>query len=170
MAHVSVLLKRLTKLSGLSMETLGEWLLKCAIERGASHYEREFPATLPSDIPALSDEEIGVALCGGGLPYEPVYIRAAAQLLSSPQTDDRRLAHLARMERVEPVLLYVADVAARYASEQHPWLYLREHLNCRRHISTSALPHWSRFVSQTGITPFNRGPRIDWLARRELVR
>ncbi|MGA2660847.1 MAG: hypothetical protein ABSH34_25465 [Verrucomicrobiota bacterium] len=31
-------------------------------------------------------------------------IRAAAQLLSSPRVDPQRLARLAKMERVEPVL------------------------------------------------------------------
>ena len=108
-----------------------------------------------------------MALCLGELPYEAVRIRAAAQLLSSPRVNAARLVRLAVMERVEPVLLHIANVAARFAPELEPWAYLREHLTSRRRVVSGGLPHWSRFVSQTGVTPFNGGPRIDWLSRRE---
>ena len=45
--HLSVLLRKACRLSGYSEEEVGEWLLKCAVERGASHYDREFPIDLP---------------------------------------------------------------------------------------------------------------------------
>src|SRR5438105_9046060 len=79
--HVSPLLRKVRELSGCSEEHVGEWLLKCAVERGARHYEREFRSELPADTHALSNEELGVALCLGHLPFNPTYIRAAAQLL-----------------------------------------------------------------------------------------
>lgn len=166
-AHVSCLLRKIYRISGCPEGRVGEWLLKCAVGRGARHYGRDFPADLPPDCPALSDEELGVALCLGQHPYNSAFIRAAAQLLSSPRTDARRLARLAVMERVEPVLLHVAAVAARFAPEAPPWSYLLEHLPRRISPRPDALPHWSRFVSQTGVTVFSGGPDIKWLWRRE---
>ena len=119
-------------MSGCPEDRVGEWLLKCAVRRGASHYERDFPEDLPPDNPDLSHEELAVALCLGQHPYNSVFIRAAAQLLSSPRTDAQRLARLAVMERVEPVLLHIATIAARFAPEAQPWSYLLRHLPRRR--------------------------------------
>ncbi|MGD0410586.1 MAG: hypothetical protein ABSC18_02705 [Verrucomicrobiota bacterium] len=166
-AHVSPLLRNLCQRSGCSEERVGEWLLKCAVDRGASHYERDFPEDLPPDDSGLSHEELAVALCLGRHPYNPAFIRAAAQLLSSPRTDAPRLARLAVMERVEPVLFRIATLAARFAPGAQPWSYLLRHLPKRLACPPDALPHWSRFVSQTGVTSFEGGPEIRWLWRRE---
>jgi hypothetical protein len=154
-------------MSGCTEDQVGEWLLKCAVGRGASHYERDFPGDLPPDDSSLSHEELAVALCLGQHPYNSVFIRAAAQLLSSTHSDAQRLVRLAVMERVEPVLFHIATIAARFAPEAQPWAYLLRHLPQRLAYSPDALPHWSRFVSQTGVTPFGGGPDIKWLWRRE---
>jgi hypothetical protein len=164
--HVSSLLRKICQMSGCAEDRAGEWLLKCAVHRGAGHYQRVFPGDLPPDHPGLSDEELAVALCLGQHPYHSTYIRAAAQLLSSPHTDAPRLATLAVRERVEPVLLHIAAVAARFVPETPPWDYLLRHLPPRLACPPDALPHWSRFVSQTGVTSFNGGPEIQWLHRR----
>ncbi len=166
-AHVSTLLLKLCRMSGCSEDRIGQWLLKCAVQRGASHYERDFSDDLPPDNMDLSNEELAVALCLGQHPYESTFLRAAAQLLSSPKTDAPRLVRLAVMERVEPVLLYIATLAARFAPEAPPWSYLLRHLPTRLLCPSEALPHWSRFVNQTGVTPFGGGPDIQWLQRRE---
>ncbi|HTV40013.1 MAG TPA: hypothetical protein VMF08_05525 [Candidatus Sulfotelmatobacter sp.] len=165
--HVSPLLRKVCRMSGCTEDHVGEWLLKCAVRRGASHYERDFSGDLPPDNPDLSHEELAVALCLGQHPYNSVFIRAAAQLLSSTRTDARRLARLAVMERVEPVLLHIAAIAGRFIPEAQPWSYLLRHLPRRRPCAADALPHWSRFVSQTGVTSFGGGPDIKWLWRRE---
>jgi hypothetical protein len=165
--HVSPLLRKICQLSGCSEDRVGEWLLKCAVRRGAAHYERDFPSDLPPDHAGLSNEELAVALCLGQHPYNSTFIRAAAQLLSSPRTDAPRLARLAVMERVEPVLLYIATVAARFAPQAQPWSYLLRRLPRRLSCPPDALPHWSRFVSQTGVTSFSGGPDIKWLRRHE---
>jgi hypothetical protein len=68
---------------------------------------------------------------------------------------------------VAPVLIHIATLAARFAPEAHPWPYLLLHLPRRLSCPRDALPHWSRFVSQTGVTPFAGGPDITWLRRRE---
>jgi len=168
--HVSPLLRKVRQMSGCAEERAGEWLLKCAVLRGASHYERDFPKDLPPDDPDLSHEEIAVALCLGQFPYNSTFIRAAAQLLSSPRTDPPSLARLAVMERVEPVLLHIATLAARFEPGAQPWSYLLRHLPQRLSCPPDALPHWSRFVSQTGVTSFAGGPEIKWLRRREPAR
>jgi hypothetical protein len=165
--HVSLLLRRACQLSGSPEARVGEWLLKCAIGRGASHYERDFLGDLPPDNVGLSNEELGVALCLVQHPYNSAFIRAAAQLLSSPRTDAARLARLAVMERVEPILFHIAKTAERFAPEAEPWVFLRLHLPPRLPCPPDALPHWSRFVSQTGVTSFGGGPDIKWLRRYE---
>jgi hypothetical protein len=165
--HVSPLLHKICRVTGCPEERIGEWLLKCAVSRGASHYERDFPDDLPSDNSELGNEEIGVALCLGQHPYNSTFIRAAAQLLSSPKTDAPRLVRLAVMERVEPVLFHIATLAARFAPEAQPWSFILHHLPKRLSCPPDALPHWSRFVSQTGVTSFAGGPDIKWLRRRE---
>ena len=165
--HVSPLLRKACQISGCTEDRVGAWLLKCAVQRGASHYEREFPADLPPDNLDLSHEELAVALCLGQHPYNSVFIRAAAQLLSSTRSDAQRIARLAVMERVEPVLLHIATIAARFAPEAQPWAHLLRHLPRRLAGYPEALPHWSRFVSQTGVTSFGGGPDIKWLWRHE---
>jgi len=166
--HVSPLLRKVRGLNGCTEDQVGEWLLKCAVERGATHYEREFSSDLPGDNPSLTNTELGVALCRGHLPWNPAFLRAAAQLLSAPDINSAELARLAEMERVEPALLHIAEAAARVAPNQEPWAWLRAHLPCRRKVRTQDLPHWSRFVSHSGVTAFGGGPRTDWLCRETL--
>jgi hypothetical protein len=164
-AHVSGLAIRLTRLSRAG-DRLPEWLLKVAVERGAKHYQRDFDPALPPDNPAISDEEIGVALCLGQMPDEPWFIRAAAQLLSSPRVDPKRLARLAEMERVEPVLLHIAAASERVLAILEPWATLRRQLHSRRSIRTEALPHWTRFAILPGLTREGYAPP-QWLIRHE---
>ena len=86
--HVSGLLPRIAQLSGAG-ERVAYWLLKVAVERGASHYRRDFDPMLPVDLPAVSDEEIGVALCLGRNPYNLDALRVAAQFLSYEHESDK---------------------------------------------------------------------------------
>lgn len=164
--HRSGLAVQLARQSGAA-ECFAEWLLKIAVHRGATHYQRDFDPTLPPDNPAISDEEIGIALCLGQLPYALDHLRAAAQLLSSPRVDAVRLCRLAVRERCEPVLLHIAAIAERLAPALEPWAYLRQHLPPRAVPRTDALPHWTRLVSHTGMTTPGGPPKTDWLCRRE---
>ena len=136
------------------------------MDRGAKHYQRDFDPSLPPDNPAISDEEVGIALCLEQNRYELDNLRAAAQLLSSTRINAARLCHLAIQERCEPVLLHVAEIAKKYAPQQEPWAFLRKHLPPRRVPRKDALPHWTRLVSHTGVTR-EGPPRIDWLCRHE---
>jgi hypothetical protein len=163
--HVSGLLRRIAQLSGAG-ERVAEWLLKVAIGRGADHYRRDFDPTLPADLPAISDEEIGVALCLGQNLYNLDALRVAAQFLSSPRINVERLCRLAVQERCEPVLLHIAGVAQKYAPEQELWATLRNQLHPRHVPRAGALPHWTRLVSHSGMTR-DGSPRTDWLCRHE---
>lgn len=165
-AHVSGLAIRLARESGAG-ERFAEWLLKVAIERGASHYRRNFDPALPADVPSITDEEIGVALCLHGNPYNLDALRVAAQFLSSTHIDATRLGRLAVQERCEPVLLHIAQLAGKYAPEQEPWATLRLQLRPRHVPNTDALPHWTRLVSHTGVTAKGGPPRTEWLRRDE---
>lgn len=162
--HVSGLLRRIARLSG-AHDRVTDWLLKVAVQRGARHYQRVFDPTLPPDAPAITEEEIGIALCLGEQPYDLDRLRAAAQLLSSPRVDAARLCRLAVQERCEPVLLHIANLAERFAPTLHPWAYVRQHLRARAVPRTDALPHWSRLVSHTGVSAHGGPPRTDWLCR-----
>ncbi len=153
--HVSGLLRRVAQLSGTG-ERVADWLLKVAVDRGAKHYQRNFDPTLPADLPVISDEETGLALCLGQLLYSLDNLHAAARLLSSPRIDAARVCQLAVQERCEPALLHIAESAKTYAPEQEPWVYLRQHLHQRHAPRTDALPHWTRPVSHSGITHENR--------------
>jgi hypothetical protein len=162
--HVSGLAIRLARASGAG-SCLPEWLLKVAVARGALHYQRAFDPALPPDNPAISDEEIGVALCLGQHPYSLEQL-VAAQLLSSPHVNVSRLCSLAIHERCEPVLLHIAEVAGKYAPAQQPWAALRLQLKPRYVPRTDGLPHWTRLVSHSGITR-EGSARTDWLSRGE---
>ena len=163
--HVSGLLRRIAQLSGAG-ERVADWLLKVAVERGANHYRRDFDPTLPADLAVISDEEIGVALCLGQNSYSLDALRVAAQFLSSPRINAVRLCHLAVQERCEPMLLHIAEVAGKYAPQQKPWAYVRQHLPPRPVARLAALPHWTRLVSHSGITR-DGSTRTDWLCRHE---
>ncbi|HXI68898.1 MAG TPA: hypothetical protein VNN22_00925 [Verrucomicrobiae bacterium] len=165
-AHVSGLAIRLAQMSGAAGR-LPEWLLKVAVERGAKHYQRDFDPSLPPDNPAIPDEEIGVALCLGQLPFEPWFIRAAAQLLSSPRVDPQGLARLAEMERVEPILLHIAAACERAGEISEPWATIKKQLHPRRAVRTDALPHWTRFAILPGLTRNGSYAPPQWLERRE---
>jgi len=164
-AHVSGLAIRLARLSGAG-DRLPEWLLKTAVERGAKHYQRDFDPSLPPDNPGIPDKEIGVALWLGQMPDEPWLIRAAAQLLSSPHMEPQRLARLAEMERVEPVLLHIAAACERVDEDLEPWATLRRRLPPRRIVRTDSLPHWTRFAILPGLTRDGYAPP-RWLTGRE---
>jgi len=164
-AHVSGLAIRLARVSGAG-ERLPEWLLKVAVERGAKHYQRDFDPSLPPDNPSISDEEIGVALCLGQMPYNLDALRVAAQFLSSPKVDANQLCWLGVLERCEPVFLHIAEIARQHAPHQEPWVTLRNQLRPRSVPRGDALPHWTRVVSYSGVTR-EGPPRIDWLCRHE---
>lgn len=145
---------------------MDEWLLKVAIRRGAGHYERPMRPTLPSDNTELSDVELGVALCLAQLPDDPVFVRVASQLLSSPKVEPKELVRLARMERVETVLCHIAAACARVDKNLEPWATVRRDLKPRRMLAEGTLSHWTRFAALIGLTRHGKMPP-QWIKRDE---
>ena len=164
--HVSGLLRRIARTSGAG-NRVAEWLMKVAVQRGASHYRRDFDPSLPPDSPLVSSEEIGVALCLGELPYSLDHLRVASQLLTSPRVDAEQLSRLAIQERCEPVLLHIAKTAERFAPELEPWATVRRSLPPRPVPRTEALPHWTRLAILPGLMRDGSCALPQWLKRRE---
>lgn len=157
-AHCSPLLRKARKHGVFTTAHL----VQLAVKRGCRHYAGIFdePVTDPGRE-VIADEELVVLLLLGEQPFEPVAIRCAAQLLSA--CEGARLARLAQRERIARPLAYLAE-AGRTRDPDHAafWTDLLGRLEKTRAIPPGRLPHWSRFVSQTGITRESPG-RTVWL-------
>lgn len=159
-SHCSALL-RTARNAGL--RSTGDFI-RLGVARGCYHYEPAFPP-LEKDpgLETISNEELVSLLLLGSNEYEPIAVRCAAQL--SGGCDTERLAFIARRERVERPLAYIARAALTYdPSNSGYWTKLLSRLGAQAPVADGILPHWSRFVSQTGVT-INGGGSITWLNR-----
>ena len=99
--HVSGLLRHLAQTSGAGDAlSIGCSKLPCnaaPITTAGNSIRRCRP-----DSSAITDEEIGIALCLGQHPYDLDHLRAAAQLLSSPRVDAARSAGLPSRNAANP--------------------------------------------------------------------
>ena len=159
--HVSPLLAKLERFRP-SHINLEDWLMRLAWTRGASAYPQ--PPLSEAELNAahgIQDEELAVALCHPNLSAQMLRIRMAAQLLSRPNLNLKRLERLGHMERVEPILGHIS----RCCSQVYPHHPVWEPLNRvfgKRQVPTGKLPHTTRFAFVTGMT--RNGPgRITWL-------
>jgi hypothetical protein len=142
--HISPLLRKLFLASDAGLQ-LPLWLLAVAAKRGASDFAPRLSPALPQDNSSLSNEELAIGLCLNHMPDDPVLICAAAQLLSSTTTDVAKLLWLAKTERTEAVLRYIADACAEVSPEMEPWKTVRERLFPRARAKQGVLPLASSF-------------------------
>jgi hypothetical protein len=165
-AHLSSLLRKVRSLGF----TQADALLRLAAARGCHHYSP--PDTFDDDIvdpgcAVLSNEELGIAMISASQEHDPRLIRCAAQLLSGIDISAAKLARLARMERCEPLLSYIARNAVKWDSVRHDfWSDLLEHLPATECVSSDLWPHPSRFLIQAG---YQRGGGVldpVWLRPR----
>ena len=155
--HYSVLARRARRF-GLS--TTGD-LIRLAVARGCFHYAPGFPPA--EDDPGLdnvSNEELVTLLLLGSNEYEPIAVRCAAQLAGD--CDVEALSHLAKQERVGRSLAYIARAGALYDIGHKVWNDLLGRLGPQDPPKEGVLPHWSRFVLQTGVTR-SGGGSVQWL-------
>jgi hypothetical protein len=97
----------------------------------------------------------------GSNDFEPIAIRCAAQLAG--ECDAERLARVAKRERVGRPLAYIARAGTVHdPSNELFWMKLLAGLGEQSPVNEGVLPHWSRFVSQTGISRFGGGT-VQWL-------
>jgi hypothetical protein len=146
----------------------GRPVLQClrqlAVERGCRHYENAFeaPDSLPQALRTLTSEEVIVALCLAHFGRQPLDIRIAGELLSAEGVDVSRIAILAAQESCADVVAYIAKVGQKVEPAYPLWQALLKALPQDRTGFHMQLPHWSRFVSMTGISR-NGGKHIEWL-------
>ena len=135
------------KLIRLGLADFKEWQT-LAVQRGCTHY----PAVLgPVDDPGLeilSNEELGLVLLLGELPYDPQAIRIAAQLLSGVIDVDEVLA-IAERERLEHLLHRMAGDILSFGIEHENWQKILESTK-PRDFPVGVLPHRSRYVADQG--------------------
>jgi hypothetical protein len=157
-SHVSALL-RSARLLGFSSTND---FIRLAVTRGCFHYSPGFPS-FESDpgLAAVSNEELVSLLLLGSNEFDPFAIRCAAQLISA--CDAKLLAFVARRERVERPLAHIATAALEHdAGNKEYWTKLLACLGEQPLIPEGIMPHWSRFVSQTGVTRDGEGS-VKWL-------
>ena len=74
-----------------------DWIA-AAVQRGCYHYGTPEQAAKPVARTEFSNEELAALLLSAANPYDPLFIRVAAQLLSAPETDIRLLVRLCQLE------------------------------------------------------------------------
>lgn len=165
--HISALLHKLTR-HGLKSP---EEMVACAVGRGCKHYAN-MPGwggiQPPSSTEKITDEELAIGLLSPCHTYEPLFIRVASQLLSSPRSNPITLVRLATMERCLPTLKYIASCGKETEPENPFWAAILENLPVSQHNHPEfpkSRIHISRFRIETGITnPFKpNSPKIVWL-------
>ncbi len=137
-------------------------IMRLAVARGARHYASVYPpAEIDPGVETISNEDLVALLLLGSQAFEPFAIRCAAQIISLCDLD--RLSLIARRERVSRPLAHIARAGlAHDAGKAGFWLKLLDLLGTPPAVPPGRLPHWSRFVSYSGITRHG-GPRSDWL-------
>lgn len=163
--HVSSLMR---KARSLGLAGPSE-LLTLAVQRGCDHYSGsagDQPVNDPG-IERLSTEELAVLLMLGEHPFDATALRCAAQLMSGPQVDPRRLAALARRERCGRVLAHIARAGCEhYEAGRDFWVQLLSLIPSHRPVDEGILPHWTRFVALTGARRYAREIKSVWLRPR----
>ena len=158
--HISPLLMKARRL-GLPT---GEHLEALAVARGCRYYGGgNLPAVAAVSREQLSDEELAVALLSVAARYSPQSLRVGAAMASAAHIDAARLVWLARLERSEAVLRYVAECGARYEPHNGFWRNVLASLPASPQLPSGVLPHPTRFVAMTGITRRGVETVIEWI-------
>ena len=169
-AHRSALLRKAKRLGLATSDSL----LRLAVARGCAHYApADYDRAQVNDPGSdrFTDAELGIAMISGAQDYDPQLIRCAAQLLSGPDLGPGTLVRLAKMERCEPVLAYIAAQAKQWDEGRESfWHTLLGMLPRGADLLVSAAwPHPSRFMLQGG---YRRGGGVHpalWLRPRQRI-
>jgi hypothetical protein len=165
-AHLSPLLRKVKRLGLPTADSL----LRLAVKRGCGHYapaDYEAAQVIDPGFDRLTDAELGIAMISGAQDYDPQRIRCAVQLLSGHGIDAGALMRLAKMERCEPLLAYIADQAKQWDKDREAfWVAVAAMLPRHAGQPIEAWPHPSRFMLQAG---YRRGGGVHqpvWLRPR----
>lgn len=160
-SHCSVLLRKARK---VGLDSPSDFI-RLAVARGCKHYAPAFPP-IESDpgVAVISNEELVALLLLGSNEFEPIAVRCAAQLAGDCSI--KPLARIAKRERTERPLAYIAKAGSAYDESNGAfWDELLSQLGSQHPVADGILPHWSRFVSQTGVTRMGGGS-VKWLHRQ----
>jgi hypothetical protein len=165
-SHLSPLLRKASRL-GLDAEGLEE----LAIHRGCDYYHDDSPLRSKVVEEGLfSNEELAMALLNLALRYHPQTLRLGAAMLGAGGNDPEKIAWLARLERGEGMVRYVADAGFRFEPENPFWQRLRTLLPKAPTEKSSVVPHPTRFVAMTGITRDGVGTVVQWIRPKQPAR
>jgi len=151
-SHVSVLRRKLERLARAfpsgSSESVEEWLVDVANERGAGIVTREVSLRWPERPPKrreLPDEELVAGLCLLQSLDRPHMFRLAGQLVSRGELDTSSLILLGRRERLEGILGTLARQALRVQPDHPAWQVLGGAFGDARPLREPLL-HWTRLA------------------------
>ena len=145
--HVSALLYKARRLGLATPDDLAN----LAVQRGCRHYSHDgVPAGELATREQFSDEELAMALLNVALPFDSHAIRCGAAMVSAEGNSPKRLAWIAKLERSEQVLRYVAECGKKFEPENPFWIELLALLPVTPPPKDGALPHPTRFISMTG--------------------
>ena len=142
--HFSPLRKKMERIglvNPLQWQTL-------AVQRGCTHYPAVSKPVEEPGLDLLSNEELGLALLLGELPYDPQAIRVSAQLLSG-EIDVEKLLFFAKRERLECLLHRIACDILSFGLNHSNWQKILDSTNSRE-FPEAVLPHPTRYVVDQG--------------------
>ena len=157
--HLSPLLRKARRL-GLEAEGLE----RLAIQRGCTYYSQGEPQPAETtETEEFSNEELAIALLNLALRYHPQTLRLGAAMLGAEDNDPQLVAYLAKTERSERIVRYVAQAGLRFEPGNSFWKDLLNLLPVAPEPDSAVVPHPTRFVEMTGITRGKVGMVTQWI-------
>ena len=149
-----------------------EDLESLAICRGCKYYDtswdspRECPEIYKNLVQVSADDfsnvELALALLSPSLPKSQRRIRMGGAILVLPEMDPDELVRLAKLERSESIVAYIAHCGAKIEPENVYWSNLLNLLPAAE-AKPGVLPHITRFITMTGITRNRVGIERQWI-------
>jgi hypothetical protein len=142
--HFSPLRRKMIRLelSGLKeLQTL-------AVQRGCNHYPNLTKTVIDPGLDLVYNEELGLALLLGEMPYDLQAIRVSAQLLSG-DVDVEKVLFIAEQERLEFLLNRIASDILSFGINHSNWQKILDSTHSRK-FPEAVLPHPTRYVMYQG--------------------
>lgn len=157
--HLSPLLRKARRL-GLDAEGLE----RLAIQRGCDYYSNGDPMP-PMDVlvEQFSNAELAIALLNPVLRYHPQTLRLGAAMLSAEGNAAQEIVHLAKMERCEAVVRYIAEAGRKFEPQNLFWTELLGLVPECPSLKSGVMPHPTRFVAMTGLTRRGVETVVEWV-------
>ena len=157
--HLSPLLHKARRL-GLDAETLE----RLAIQRGCDYYDNDAPRLSPPvSVEQFTNAELALALLNPALRYHPQTLRLGAAMLSADGNSVEEIARLAKMERGEAIVRYVAEAGRKFEPQNPFWTRLLGLLPATPPPKSSVVPHPTRFVALTGLSRRGVETVAEWI-------